>query len=97
MTDRARPIPGFASRGSQQATVGETRFQPDTIERFNNGYFVASFDENLGAAKSLKPATDDNYFQFSRTPGIDLRPFDVDILSPPGLNVRDNRESLPPV
>ena len=92
-----RPIPGFAHRGSDQTTIGETRFQPDTIERFEDGNFMASFDQDLGAAKSLKPAADDNYFQFSLTPGIDLRPFDVDIIGPPSLNIRDNREPLLPV
>ncbi len=97
MTDRIRPIPGFASRGSDQDTISETRYPPDTVERFEYGDFVASFDQDLGAAESLKAAADDNYFQFSLTPGIDLRPFDVEFIGPPGLNIRDNRESLLPV
>ena len=72
MTDHIRPIPGFASRGSNQATVGEARFQADTLKRFQQSDIVSSLDlfptllDYAGAAipaglegRSLRPTLED--------------------------------------
>ena len=97
MTDRFRAVPGFAFRGRDQAPIGKTRLVADTVKRFDYGEVMTSFDQDLGAAEPLKTTADDDYFQLSTTPGIDLSPFAVNLVRPPGLKIGDDRQPLLPI